>query len=158
MNAFNLCRPISKLFEHLTRNSHEAVLRLRRKGIDEAVRNPLRLAGHTDLSEQNAVIDSIRRDITDRAGDLALVQMAINAADKGERHKQRDQWAAKTLRDLRIAEIAQLVGAILDGKVEAYPARVATARFFAAHLANAAPGLTTTVIGTSVAVDVERIG
>jgi len=47
---------------------------------------------------------------------------------------------------LRIAEIAQLVGAILDGKVEAYPARVATARFFAAHLANAAPSLTTTVI------------
>jgi hypothetical protein len=42
--------------------------------------------------------------------------------------RQRDQWAAKTPRDLRIAEIAQLVGAILDGKVEAYPARVATAR------------------------------
>src|SRR5262249_18360612 len=66
----------------LTRNGHEAVLRLRRitdKGIDEAVRNPLRLAGHTDISEQNAVIDSIRRDITDRAGDLALVQMALYA-------------------------------------------------------------------------------
>src|SRR5262249_59163684 len=27
---FNLCRPFSKLFEHLTRNGHEAVLRLRR--------------------------------------------------------------------------------------------------------------------------------
>jgi WD40 repeat protein len=79
---FNLCRPYSKLFEHLTRNGHEAVLRLRRitdKGIDEAVRNPLRLGGHTDVSEQNAVIDSIRRDITDRAGDLALVQMALYA-------------------------------------------------------------------------------
>jgi Novel STAND NTPase 1/TIR domain len=79
---FNLCRPFSKLFEHLTRNSHEAVLRLRRitdDGIIEAVRNPLRLAGHTDISEQNAVIDSIRRDITDRAGDLALVQMALYA-------------------------------------------------------------------------------
>ena len=83
---------------------------------------------------------------------------SLNAADKGERRKQRDQWAAKTLRDLRIAEIAQLVGAILDGKAEAYPARVATARFFATHLANAAPGLTTSVIETSVAVDVERIG
>src|SRR5262249_46934235 len=61
---------------------HEAGLRLPRitdKGIDEAVRNPLRLAGHTDISEQNAVIDSIRRDITDRAGDLALVQMALYA-------------------------------------------------------------------------------
>jgi WD40 repeat protein len=79
---FNLCRPFSNLFEHLTRNGHEAVLRLRRitdKGIDEAVRNPLRLAGHTDVSEQDAVINSIRRDITDRAGDLALVQMALYA-------------------------------------------------------------------------------
>ena len=46
----------------------------------------------------------------------------------------------------------------MDGKVEAYPARVATARFFAAHLANAAPGLTTTVIETAVAVDIEGIG
>jgi tetratricopeptide (TPR) repeat protein len=79
---FNLCRPFSKLFEHLTRNGHEAVLRLRRitdSGIIEAVRNPLRLAGHTDVSEQDAVIDSIRRDITDRPGDLALVQMALYA-------------------------------------------------------------------------------
>jgi WD40 repeat protein len=79
---FNLCRPFSELFEHLTRNGHEAVLRLRRitdKGIEEAVRNPLRLAGHTDISEQSAVIDSIRRDVTDRAGDLALVQVALYA-------------------------------------------------------------------------------
>src|SRR5262245_19362061 len=35
-----------------------------------------------------------------------------------------------------MAEIAQSVGAILDGKVEAYPARLATARFFAANLSN----------------------
>src|SRR5262249_8358439 len=79
---FNLCRPFSKLFEHLTRNGHEAVLRLRRitdQGIIEAVRNPLRLAGHTDLSEHDAVTEPIQRDITDRAGDLALVQMALYA-------------------------------------------------------------------------------
>jgi tetratricopeptide (TPR) repeat protein len=79
---FNLCRPFSKLFEHLTRNGQEAVLRLRRitdAGLIEAVRIPLRLAGDTDLSEQDAVINSIRRDITDRAGDLALVQMALYA-------------------------------------------------------------------------------
>jgi tetratricopeptide (TPR) repeat protein len=82
IDHFNLCRPFSKLFEHLTRNGHEAVLRLRRitdAGLIEAVRNPLRLAGHADISEQNTVIDSIRRDITDRAGDLALVQMALYA-------------------------------------------------------------------------------
>jgi len=79
---FNLCRPFSNLFEHLTRDGHDAVLRLRRitdQGIVEAVRRPLRLAGHTDVSEQDAVIASIRRDISDRAGDLALVQMALYA-------------------------------------------------------------------------------
>jgi WD40 repeat protein len=79
---FNLCRPFSNLFEHVTRDGEDAVLRLRRitdKGIVEAVRRPLRLAGLTDDSEQDAVIASIRRDISDRAGDLALVQMALYA-------------------------------------------------------------------------------
>ncbi|MBV9529830.1 MAG: TIR domain-containing protein [Bradyrhizobium sp.] len=79
---FNLCRPLANLFEHLTRDSNDAVLRLRRitnSGIAEAVRKPLALAGHTDLVEQDAVIASIRRDISDRPGDLALVQMALYA-------------------------------------------------------------------------------
>ena len=79
---FNLCRPLANLFEHLTRDNHDAVLRLGRitdAGIAEAVRKPLALAGHTDLAEQDAVIASIRRDISDRPGDLALVQMALYA-------------------------------------------------------------------------------
>jgi flavin-binding protein dodecin len=33
-------------------------------------------------------------------------------------------WAAKTLRDLRVAEIVQLDMQISDGKVEAYRAKV----------------------------------
>ena len=93
---FNLCRPFSELFEHLTRNGHEAVLRLRRitdKGIEEAVRNPLRLAGHRDVSEQDAVIDSIRRDITDRAGDLALVQIALYAMWQKHRVEASISWS-----------------------------------------------------------------
>jgi WD40 repeat protein len=79
---FNLCRPLTNLFERLTRDNYDAVLRLRRitdAGIAEAVRKPLALAGHTELVEQDVVIDAIRRDITDRAGDLALVQMALYA-------------------------------------------------------------------------------
>ena len=79
---FNLCRPLTDLFEHLTRDNHDAVLRLGRitdAGIAEAVRKPLALAGHTDLAEQDAVIALIRRDISDRPGDLALVQMALYA-------------------------------------------------------------------------------
>ncbi|MBR1279005.1 TIR domain-containing protein [Bradyrhizobium sp. AUGA SZCCT0283] len=79
---FNLCRPLANLFEHLTRDNYDAVLRLRRitnEGIAEAVRKPLALAGHTHVVEQDAVIASIRRDISDRPGDLALVQMALYA-------------------------------------------------------------------------------
>jgi WD40 repeat protein len=79
---FNLCRPLANLFEHLTRDNYDAVLRLRRityAGIAEAVRKPLALAGHVDLVEQDAVIALIRRDISDRPGDLALVQMALYA-------------------------------------------------------------------------------
>lgn len=79
---FNLCRPLANLFEHLTRDNYDAVLRLRRitdARIAEAVRKPLALAGHTDVVEQDAVIASIRRDISDRPGDLALVQMALYA-------------------------------------------------------------------------------
>ncbi|MGA2293246.1 TIR domain-containing protein, partial [Bradyrhizobium sp.] len=85
---FNLCRPLTALFDQLTRDHQEAVLRLRRitdAGIAEAVRNPLRLAGHTDVAEQDALIGWIRRDITDRAGDLALVQMALYAT--WQRHR-----------------------------------------------------------------------
>jgi hypothetical protein len=85
---FYLCRPLANLFEHLTSDNHDAVLRLGRitdAGIAEAVRKPLALAGHTDLGEQDAVIASIRRDISDRPGDLALVQVAF-APDYGS-HK-----------------------------------------------------------------------
>src|SRR5262249_14591345 len=55
---------------------------------------------------------------------------------RGQRRATYDQRAAHTQPDSRMAEIAQSVGAILEGKVEAYPARLATARFFAAHLSN----------------------
>ena len=51
-----------------------------------------------------------------------------------------------------IAEIAQLVGAILDGKAEAYPARLRPRGSLRPIC------LTTTVIETPVAVDVEGIG
>jgi hypothetical protein len=64
------------------RENLDAVIRLGRisdAGIAEAVRKPLVLAGRTDLAEQDAVIASIRRDISDRPGDLALVQMALYA-------------------------------------------------------------------------------
>jgi len=53
-------------------------------------------------------------------------------------------------------------GILLENRVGCFVADAeATARLFAAHLGNMAPGLTTTVIegpGDAVAVDVERIG
>jgi hypothetical protein len=79
---FNLCRPLSSLFDYLTHNNYDPVLRLRRitdKGITDAIRKPLHLAGYINSAEEDAVIAAIRRDISDRAGDLALVQMALYA-------------------------------------------------------------------------------
>jgi transposase-like protein len=107
---FNLCRPLSNLFEHLTREGHDAVLRLRRitdKGIIEAVRRPLLLAGHTDDSEQNAVIAAIRRDISDRAGDLALVQMALYAMWQKHRAEGVDLLVA-------YSQVGGVVGALAN--------------------------------------------
>jgi WD40 repeat protein len=105
---FNLCRPLGNLFEHLTRDNHGAVLRLQRitdQGIIEAVRRPLRLAGHTDVVEQDALIESIRRDISDRAGDLALVQMALYAMWQKHRAERADLLVA-------YSQVGGVVGAL----------------------------------------------
>lgn len=127
---FNLCRPLASLFEHLTRNDYDAVLRLRRitdQGITEAVHNPLRLAGNTDESEQDAVIASIRRDISDRAGDLALVQMALYAMWQKHRADGSDLLVA-------YSQVGGVVGAL------AYEAeRVRTDRLDVAERALLAP-------------------
>jgi WD40 repeat protein len=108
VDHFNLCRPLVALFQHLTRDNQDTVLRLRRitdAGIAEAVRNPLRLAGHTDAVEQDALIASIRRDITDRAGDLALVQMALYAMWQNYRAERVDLLVA-------YAKVGGVVGAL----------------------------------------------
>src|SRR5262249_24011044 len=41
------------------------------------VHEPLRMAGHKDRGEQDALISQIKRDVSDRPGDLALIQMAL---------------------------------------------------------------------------------
>jgi hypothetical protein len=38
---------------------------------------PLILAGHNDEGQREALLTAIRRDVSDRPGDLALVQMAL---------------------------------------------------------------------------------
>jgi hypothetical protein len=41
------------------------------------VHQPLILAGHRDEAQRDALLAAIRHDVSDRAGDLALVQMAL---------------------------------------------------------------------------------
>jgi tetratricopeptide (TPR) repeat protein len=46
-------------------------------GLAAIVHRPLILAGHTDEAERDALLAAIRHDVSDRPGDLALVQMAL---------------------------------------------------------------------------------
>ncbi|MBY3335288.1 TIR domain-containing protein [Rhizobium laguerreae] len=78
---FNLCSAHKALFDLVSRD--DAVLRLKAispEGLADIVREPLRLAGRTDQGEQEALIRQIRQQASDRAGDLALVQMALHEA------------------------------------------------------------------------------
>lgn len=78
VDYFNLCRPYEALYDALQMT--ERVLRLKRisdAGLEEAVRAPLRMAGFADESDQKALVSATRRDLSDRAGDLALAQMAL---------------------------------------------------------------------------------
>jgi hypothetical protein len=47
------------------------------EGLDEIVREPLRLVGYGNSAEIDALIAQIEQDVSDRPGDLALVQMAL---------------------------------------------------------------------------------
>jgi WD40 repeat protein len=79
---YNLCSPFEKLFGRLQRDNQAALLRLKRisnAGLAEAIRKPLRMAGHRDEAKAKALIGAIERDMSDRAGDLALVQMALRS-------------------------------------------------------------------------------
>ena len=46
-------------------------------GLEEAVQAPLRMAGFADESDRKALAAAMRRDLSDRPGDLALAQMAL---------------------------------------------------------------------------------
>ncbi|MBD9527590.1 TIR domain-containing protein [Paracoccus sp. PAR01] len=46
--------------------------------LSEIVKGPLRLAGHGDEVEQDKLVVRLRKDLSDRPGDLALAQMALH--------------------------------------------------------------------------------
>ncbi|SEA17161.1 TIR domain-containing protein [Rubrimonas cliftonensis] len=80
---FNLLSAHPALFARLTADGGAAQLRLKvvgAKGLEKLVRKPLRMAGHGDAGEQAALATAIQRDVSDRPGDLALVQMALAAS------------------------------------------------------------------------------
>lgn len=77
---FNLCRPLTSLYKRLTAADDPATFRLRRisdAGLDQAVRRPLELAGYNRGDDVDRLASRILNDLGDRAGDLALVQMAL---------------------------------------------------------------------------------
>jgi tetratricopeptide (TPR) repeat protein len=83
---FNLCSTHPGLFALLKQDKVKFRLkRITDEGLAEAVRKPLLMAGHKDSAEQDALIAQIRRDVSDRPGDLALVQMAL--FETWKRHK-----------------------------------------------------------------------
>ena len=78
VDYFNLCRPYDALYRELQCSGR--VLRLKRisdAGLEEAVQAPLRMAGFADESDRKALAAAMRRDLSDRPGDLALAQMAL---------------------------------------------------------------------------------
>ncbi len=78
VDYFNLCRPYSGLYDALKKEGGVARLkRITDAGLQQAVREPLRMAGFPDEREENALARQMRRDLSERPGDLALAQMAL---------------------------------------------------------------------------------
>ncbi len=63
--------------------------RMSGEALAETAREPLALAGFRDKAAVDALIQAIQRDVSDREGDLALVQMALHSVWK--RHKTQSE-------------------------------------------------------------------
>jgi Transposase len=89
---FNLDESLQQLRSRLWADGQDAVFRLRRmspEALAEAAREPLALAGFRDRPQVEALIQAIQRDVSDREGDLALVQMALHSVWR--RHKTQSE-------------------------------------------------------------------
>jgi WD40 repeat protein len=93
------------LFERLTENGRAAILPLKRiadAGLRDAIRKPLRLAGHTDEAAQDALVKAVKRDISDQPSDLPLMQVALRAA-----------WREHRAARIGLVEAYESVGGVL---------------------------------------------
>jgi WD40 repeat protein len=89
---FNLDDSLAKLRSRLWADGQDAVFRLRRmsgEALAQTAREPLALAGFKDRPQVEALIQSLQRDVSDREGDLALVQMALHSVWR--RHKTQSE-------------------------------------------------------------------
>ena len=86
---FNLCSTHVLLFDLLKQdNVNFRLKQITAEGLATIVHEPLRLAGHNDRVEQDALISQITRDVSERPGDLALIQMAL--FETWKEHKQNN--------------------------------------------------------------------
>jgi WD40 repeat protein len=89
---FNLDDSLQQLRSRLWADGQDAVFRLRRmsdQALAETAREPLGLVGFKDQAAVEALIQAIQRDVSDREGDLALVQMALHSVWR--RHKNQSE-------------------------------------------------------------------
>ena len=79
---FNLLSAHDRLWQRLAQDNSAPVYRLRRisnEGLVDVVKRPLVMAGLGDSDEIEALAHLFKRDMMDQPGDLALVQMALDA-------------------------------------------------------------------------------
>jgi WD40 repeat protein len=75
---FNLCSTHPALFDLLNQdNVNFRLKQITPEGLAAIIYEPLLMAGHKDRGEQDALLAQVRRDVSDRPGDLALIQMAL---------------------------------------------------------------------------------
>ncbi len=119
---FNLDDSLHELRSRLWVDHQDPVFRLRRMSdaaLAETAREPLALVGFANDPDVEALIRAIQRDVSDREGDLALVQMALHSVWR--RHKAR----SKSL--LRAYEEVQGVAGALAHEAEEVRSRLSAA-------------------------------
>jgi WD40 repeat protein len=110
---YNLCADYAPLYDRLQDPATGAQYRLRRmsdEGLRRCIEEPLKLGGVTDAT---AFADEVMRDLGERPGDLALLQMALT-----ETWLKRKQFEGDLLKTYRA--IGRLAGALANAAEEVY--------------------------------------
>src|SRR3984893_8625586 len=90
---FTLDDSLQRLRSRLWADGQDAVVRLKRmndQALCRTAREPLVLVGFKDQPAVDALIQAIQRDVSNREGDLALVQMALHSVWRRHKENQSD--------------------------------------------------------------------